>query len=113
MLKIKITAACLCLMLSACGLAEKQLDSMADESAQTFNSMASKVSSPEEAKNCVAFYKRMEMDFIGFKIKHGFDGPIARFRKNTSKSLLKLQSEFKTHPEYGDFEKTIKKLGED
>ena len=98
------------LLLSACGVAEKQLDSLADESAQKFNSMASKVATPEEAKNCVAFYQRMEMDFIGFKIKHGVDSPITRFRQNTSKSLSKLQAEFKTHPEYGDFENAIKKL---
>jgi len=91
-------------------MAENKLNSLADESAQQFNDMVSKASTPKEAKSCIEYYKTMEMDFINFKIRYGFDSPIARFRQKTSLSKSELLSKFNLNPESGTFEKVMKSL---
>lgn len=99
-------------ILCSCGFLEGKMNSLADESAQKFNSMAGTAKTKDDAAACLEFYKRMEMDFLKFKVKDGFDEPLIHFYAGTSNSLAKMQADFHAHPEYGKFEQFIKKLGE-
>lgn len=99
-------------ILCSCGFVEGEMNGLADVSAQKFNSMTSAAKTKEDAAACLEFYKRMEMDFLKFKVKDGFDESLAHFYAGTSNSLAKMQTDFHAHPEYGGFEQFMKKLGE-
>ena len=96
----------------SCGIVENKLNALADEAATKFNTTAIQVKTQEDAKNCIDYYKTMEMDFIKFKVKHDIAEPLDRFHAQTSNALTKLEADFKAHPEYGSFESLMKKLGE-
>lgn len=106
-----LTASCV-VSLTSCGYIDNKLNSLADDAAQKFNGMAAEIHTEESAKASIKFYKQMELDFIGFKLKHGIDTPLERFHQQTAGSLSKIESEFKVHPEYGNFESFMKKLSE-
>ena len=99
-------------VLCSCGFLEGKMNGLADESAQKFNSMAGAAKTKQDAAACLEYYKRMEMDFLKFKVKDGFDEPLSHFYAGTSNSLAKIQADFNAHPEYGGLEQFMKKLGE-
>ncbi len=97
------------LLCCSCG---GQLNSLADEAAQKFNANAQTIKTAEDAHECLEYYKMMEMNFIKFKVKHGFEEPLMRYYAQTSNTLSRIEKALKLQPDYGSFERLMKNIAE-
>jgi len=111
-IRLALAAIGLVVVACSCGVVENKLNAFVDEAAQNFNAAAKEVKTPEDAKNCIAYYRKMEMHFIKFKVKHGLEAPLTRYYAQTSNTLSRIEAEFKLHPDYDSFEGFIKTLAE-